>query len=189
VMEDPWNHYPTMEAYEESELGTNIQDYNTDESPFLKTIQVRLQQVQKQLDAIQDGTLPFDGVYNEGSVCPDWRDESSEDNAPGFNAGDESSFLHSGTFVESETCGSGLSECVASAECFDHNSGICAYDGEILTVECQVALPLCRPCFPYSRCSSSRSPDAPQGGGGKASGAHWIIVIVVTGLSWCWILA
>jgi len=74
VMDDPWNHYSTVGDYEGSELGTNIEDYNTDEAPFLKTLQVRLQQVQKQLVAIQEGTLPLDGAYDEGAVCSDWRE-------------------------------------------------------------------------------------------------------------------
>lgn len=137
VMEDPWSYYPTIEAYADSELGADMEHYNTDDSPFLKTIQVRLQEVQKQLNAIRDGTLPRDGVYDEESVCPDWRDNSSEDYVSLSNVEGDSSVPDSGTFVESEICGSELSECAAATECFDHKSGICAFDGEILTVECQ----------------------------------------------------
>merc|ERR1711970_207804 len=46
------------DLYTLSELGRDTSDYNTDLSPFLKTFVVRLEEVQKQLDAINDGTLP-----------------------------------------------------------------------------------------------------------------------------------
>merc|ERR1711862_82751 len=61
VVDDPWSHYLTVDDYKESELGTNIEDYNTDSNPFLKSIQVRLKEVQNQLDAIREGTLTRNG--------------------------------------------------------------------------------------------------------------------------------
>lgn len=206
VKEDPWFVYPTLESYEEWELGTNIQDYNLDTSPFLKVIQVRLEEVQKQLDAIQEGTLPRNGVYDPAAFCPDWRDSDSgvivtgstvaddcvtpgcAETAPCYSnnlfscssegeiineeckaatLGCDSCFPYSrcgtgtnitveqsGIFVESETCGLDLAECAPFSTCFDHTNGICAFDGIILTVECQASLPSCKPCFPYSRCGS-----------------------------------
>jgi len=204
VAEDPWNQYPTVEAYEESELGTNIEDYNTNERPFLKTLQVRVQQVQKQLDVIKEGTLPADGVYDEEAICPDWRDGDSKNYVLASASDGEvtKSAPHSGTFMESETCSfEPSSECAAAANCFDHMSGICAFDGEILTVECQVFLPSCKPCFPYSRCGSGTPPDIPMDGSDTGSdtvsGADDLITkfrsriftVVVAGLSWIWSVA
>mmetsp|Transcript_8256 Transcript_8256/g.20386 ORF Transcript_8256/g.20386 Transcript_8256/m.20386 type:complete len:786 (-) Transcript_8256:188-2545(-) len=185
VIEDPWNQYPTIEAYEESELGRNTEDYNTDNSPFLKTIQVRLEQVQKQLNAIQEGTLPRDGIYDQQSVCPDWRDSKSENYVP---TAIESVVPHGGTFVESGSCGEERSECATATECFDHKSGICGFDGEILTVECQAFSPLCKPCFPYSRCSSGEVvKETGVGTSGvralDSSVLFWIIPLVLASLS------
>lgn len=60
----------------------------------------------------------------------------------------------SGKFVESDTCGPEFAECSLGSPCFDHNSGICAFDGSILTEECREAELYCKSCFPYSRCGT-----------------------------------
>ena len=180
VVDDPWSHYSTLEEFEESELGRNIQDYNTDSSPFLKSMQFRLQEVQKQLDAIQEGTLPRDGVYDEESVCPDWRDASSEDYIPDLNDKDDNSLSNSGSYVESDACVSDLYDCTTAEKCFDHRSGMCAFDGKILTTECEEALAFCKPCFPNSRCSS---------GAGSIIVFNIVTTVALVGLSWCWIVA
>jgi len=202
IMDDPYNQL-TMEEYEEYELGTNIDDYNRASSPYLKKMEARLAQVQAQLDAINEGTLPRNGVYDKGEKCPDWRDSSGEDYTPGSTVAEscdiedctasapcydnnyyvcspEGEFVFeecklaspfcdscfpysrcgssdetSQLFVESDECGAELADkCAGFTGCFDHKSGVCAYDGEILTVECEDALPLCKPCFPNSRCGS-----------------------------------
>lgn len=59
------------------------------------------------------------------------------------------------TFVPNDdTCGDEFVDCELASHCFDHSSGRCAFDGSILTVDCQVANPFCKPCYPYSRCGS-----------------------------------
>ena len=200
IMDDFYNQL-TMEEYEEYELGTNIDDYNRASSPYLKTMEARLAQVQAQLDAINEGTLPRNGVYDKDEKCPDWRDSSGEDYVPDSTMAEscaiedcmayapcydnnpfvcssegeivfeecklasplcDSCFPYSRCglsdeksqlFVESDECGAELADkCAGFTSCFDHKSGVCAYDGEILTVECEDALPLCKPCFPNSRC-------------------------------------
>lgn len=56
----------------------------------------------------------------------------------------------------SETCGAERSsDCASASECLDHKSRICAFDGDILTVECRDFFPWCQVYFPYSRCGSS----------------------------------
>ncbi len=60
----------------------------------------------------------------------------------------------SGKFVESDTCGPEFAECSLGSPCFDHKSGICAFDGSILTEECKEAELYCKSCFPYSRCGT-----------------------------------
>jgi len=213
VKDDGHNYYSSVEDYEKSQLGENIEEYNTDASPFLTTLRARLVQVQKQLDAIQEGTLPRNGQYDPEDVCPDWRNSNSEGMKTGSEVGEDctialcedaaicygnglnfcspegdlvieeckpaspfcdSCFPYSrcgsgtlliesgGTFVESETCGSDLADCKPATECFNHNTGICAFDGEILTVECQPAASRCKPCFPYSRCGLGEVPTDTQ---------------------------
>ena len=200
IVDDPYSRQ-TIEEYEEYELGTNIDDYNTESSPFLKTMEARVAQVQAQLDAINEGSLPRDGVYDKIEACPDWRDSSGDDYMAGSTVGESCAFEeckqagpcyennnfvcspegdlvveeckfaspfcdscfpysrcgtgsddNSGVFVESDDCGAALADCATATSCFDHKSGMCAYDGEILTVECGAALPFCKPCFPNSRC-------------------------------------
>lgn len=60
----------------------------------------------------------------------------------------------SGKFVESDYCGPEFAKCIMSSACFDHKSGICAYDGSILIEECKEAELYCRQCFPLSRCGT-----------------------------------
>jgi len=218
VLEDPFSttpanigqnikglgQYQSVEEYEKSELGRNTNDYNVNISPFLKTLQVRIEEVQKQLDAIQDGTLPRDGVYDEGSVCPDWRDDTFEDYRSaatvaddcaipfcsdaaicyGQACGPDGNFLYdectmaaalcnncfpysmcgsaptepSSVLVQSSACGPEYVDCATASSCFDHKSGQCAFDGEILTMECKEALP-CRSCYPDSRCGLNETPE------------------------------
>ena len=64
-----------------------------------------------------------------------------------------------GSFVpNNETCGDEFELCELASACFDHGSGRCAFDGSILTVDCQEAVDICEPCFPYSRCGSGDPP-------------------------------
>jgi len=201
-----------QESYESIQLGRDLSDYNSETlSPFLKIMTVRFEEVQKQLDAIANGTLPGGGVYEKGAKCPDWRDSNSENYFAGSSVAEDcavpfcedvgicyensealcnlqgefvipdcefaspicdSCFPYSrcgtggpedytGILVESETCGPELAaECAEAPRCFSHASGVCAFDGEILTVECQPSLP-CKPCFPYSRCGSGEPPEVP----------------------------
>jgi len=60
----------------------------------------------------------------------------------------------SGKFVESENCGPEFYECSLGSACFDHKSGICAYDGSILIEECKEAELYCKQCYPLSRCGT-----------------------------------
>lgn len=69
----------TVESYEESELGLDYSDYNTESKPLLKTLSARLIEVKAQLDAIREGTMPRDGKYGENEICPDWRDDDGSD--------------------------------------------------------------------------------------------------------------
>ena len=41
--------------------------------------------------------------------------------------------------------------------CFDHKSGICAFDGSILVEECREAELFCKACFPHSRCGTLKN--------------------------------
>ena len=61
----------------------------------------------------------------------------------------------SGEFVESDYCGPEFAECSLASACFDHKSGICAYDGSILIEECKEAELYCKQCYPLSRCGTS----------------------------------
>jgi len=200
--------YQSLEDYEKWELGRGKEGFNSDVSPFLKTFTARMEQVQLQLDAIEAGTLPRDGVYDDGTACPDWRDINNDDYLPGSKVADdcphdfcigagqcyENSFFtcYGGEFqleeckqlspacdscfpysdcgtggsntrsdavVESETCGSELAvQCASFSACFNHKSGICAFDGEILTVECQgEPVDSCKACFPNSRCGAQKT--------------------------------
>eukprot|EP00581_Thalassiosira_minuscula_P031820 CAMPEP_0183768422 /NCGR_PEP_ID=MMETSP0739-20130205/16733_1 /TAXON_ID=385413 /ORGANISM="Thalassiosira miniscula, Strain CCMP1093" /LENGTH=874 /DNA_ID=CAMNT_0026007653 /DNA_START=27 /DNA_END=2648 /DNA_ORIENTATION=- len=60
----------------------------------------------------------------------------------------------SGEFVESDSCGALLADCKLGSPCFDHKSGVCAFDGSILIEECREAELFCKPCFPKSRCGT-----------------------------------
>ena len=194
--------------YETSELSENYDDYNSPSMPFVKVLAARIDQVQAQLDAIADGTLPRDGIYGPNEKCPDWRDPSGDsyisgssfdascglnfceeaapcyDNSPMFCNPDgtlafdeckaaspfcDNCFPYSkcgggsinsddsAVFVEDdEVCGPAVSDCSKAYGCFDHLSvGACAYDGEILTEECNLAEQYCKPCYPNSRCGTT----------------------------------
>lgn len=140
VLEDPLGWvYSTIESYEESELGTEIDGYNTEISPFLRVMKARLVEVRKQLDAIGEGSLPLDGVYDPRGVCPDWRDSSSED------------YIAGSTLEES--CP--VPGCDLANLCYSDNA--CTADGEMLFAECGAATPFCDSCFPYSGCGLGRT--------------------------------
>mmetsp|Transcript_2552 Transcript_2552/g.4215 ORF Transcript_2552/g.4215 Transcript_2552/m.4215 type:complete len:838 (+) Transcript_2552:29-2542(+) len=54
-----------------------------------------------------------------------------------------------------ESAGEGTEACQdLAAPCFSHTNGECAFNGELLTVECKLAEP-CKPCYPESRCGKS----------------------------------
>jgi hypothetical protein len=205
--------YNTVEEYTEMELTEDTSKSNTLLNPFLPSLRARLEEVQKQLDAIDSGTLPRNGEYDSRSICPDWRNPgvemyssfmtedcpNAECSLAGFcfsvNCGDDGEFMFpecfpaedlcsecypyskcgsaqdvvtSGTFVESDVCGPELAECASAAPCFDHLSGQCAFDGEILRADCFPVAQSCAPCFPNSRCGSGElAPgiDAPDDSG------------------------
>jgi len=209
--------YGSVEEYENSEL-TRGTDYNSASSPFLKTLAARMEQVQLQLDAIEAGTLPRDGVYDSDAICPDWRDENNEDYLPATKVTDDCAFDFcaggagcyenspftcidgelqiedckglspacdscfpysdcgtgggelSSAIVESESCGSELAEqCALFSGCFNHRSGVCAFDGEILTAECQGEMvDSCKPCFPNSRCGAGEASETESEAGMEA---------------------
>ena len=209
VVEDPLNSM-TLEQYEDSQLGTDLDGYNTEDPAFLKLLELRLIEVRAQLDALEKGTLPRDGVYGENEVCPDWRASDGEDYIAGdvivedfcpsvdacedaapcygpFVCSAEGEFFYddcnqaspfcdscfpyskcgssddeSSKFVESEVCGTDFAECSTASPCFDHKSGVCAYDGEILVTACQDADIFCKSCFPYSRCGTALPTDSPS---------------------------
>merc|ERR1712029_39663 len=84
IADDPWFQYPSVAEYEESELGTDVRDYDEDESSYLKILAVRLQQVREQLDAIEEGSLSLEKTtYPSDALCPDWRDYGN-----GLDSGD-----------------------------------------------------------------------------------------------------
>mmetsp|Transcript_5297 Transcript_5297/g.6675 ORF Transcript_5297/g.6675 Transcript_5297/m.6675 type:complete len:174 (+) Transcript_5297:1-522(+) len=60
----------------------------------------------------------------------------------------------SGKFVESDSCGPEFAQCNLGSPCFDHKSGMCAFDGSILIEECKEAELFCKACFPHSRCGT-----------------------------------
>ena len=135
VVDDPLFFYSSLKAYEDAELGTTFDDYNSVTSPFLKVVEARLEQVKGQLQAIKTSSLPRDGIYGEAELCPDWR--------------------ISEPLVESDLCGPELAACGVGAHCFDHQLGICLEDGTILTdavPECAEAAENCKHCYPNSRC-------------------------------------
>jgi len=85
VVADPLfsNSYSSLEAYEDAELGTTFDDYNSETGPFLKVTEARLEQVKEQLQAIKNNNLPRDGIYEDAEKCPDWRiSEPPVDSAP-----------------------------------------------------------------------------------------------------------
>eukprot|EP00985_Skeletonema_marinoi_P002551 scaffold1055_cov146-Skeletonema_marinoi.AAC.1 len=61
VVDDAFAKDQTVESYEESELGLDYSDYNSESNPLLKTLSARLDEVKAQLDAIRSGSLPRDG--------------------------------------------------------------------------------------------------------------------------------
>jgi len=74
----------------------------------------------------------------------------------------------SGDFTDNEECSSGNFEyysiCkVTASACFSHQTGYCSFDGELLTKECQDALP-CQACFSNSRCSDYGPSEQLDGG-------------------------
>jgi len=222
--------FQTVADYEEEELGRNTSNYNSRKSPFLKTLSVRLKEVRKQLDAIEAGTLPRNGVYDTNSVCPDWRDDNFEDYVlgttvskecalddclavgqcydnspfscldgnliipdcqpyspkcdscfPYSDCGTGSNKNPSNAIVESKSdCEPDLAtQCASASKCFSHRSGHCAFDGEILTVECQRAAMPCKACFPNSRCGIQKD-DGNSGASGTTIAAmlSWMILAV-----------
>jgi hypothetical protein len=130
--------YGSIEDYVESELGRNTDDWDTEISPFLKTLTVRLEEVQKQLDAIRNGTLPLDEEYDRASICPDWRDHSGSED-----------YIAPSTMAED--CK--IPDCAAAADCY----GACSAEGEFLMDECKALSPFCNDCFPYSLCGTGAS--------------------------------
>merc|ERR1712154_585263 len=109
IADDPWFQYPSVAEYEESELGTDVQDYNEDESSYLKILTVRLQQVREQLDAIKEGSLSLDKTtYPPDALCPDWRDygngldlgDIDEDGSTTTATNDNNNGLHLGDVDE-----------------------------------------------------------------------------------------
>lgn len=63
----------------------------------------------------------------------------------------------SGKFVKSDMCGDAFADCALGSPCFDHKSGICAFDGSILVEECREAELFCKTCFPHSRCGTLKN--------------------------------
>lgn len=137
IVDDPLN-FLSISEYEESELSSNFDDYNTLSMPFLKVMEARLEQVQIQLDAIRADTLPRDGIYDKDEVCPDWRDSSGND------------YIR-GSTVDPVNCPFG---CEEAALCFDNNLEVCSPEGDLVIQECKAASPFCDRCYPYSRCGS-----------------------------------
>merc|ERR1712151_157774 len=42
-----------------------------------------------------------------------------------------------------------INPCQAESRCFDHDAGVCAFNGEMYDKTCNQG---CKPCFPESRC-------------------------------------
>lgn len=92
---------------------------------------------------------------------------------PHSRCGSATDLDNSGIFVSNiETCvEEELEICKFASPCFDHSTGRCAFDGSILTVDCQETVNLCEPCYPNSRCGSGDPPPMDNsnpvvGGGG-----------------------
>lgn len=145
LLSTPFDEKYDAEAYEKSELSPGFDGYNTQYMPFLRVMEARLEQVQAQLDAIKEGTLPRDGVYGKEEVCPDWRDDDS--------SGED--YLPRNTAVEGDACAS-FTSCAPAADCYRHNRFYCNAEGVIVPEGCKRATPFCDGCFPYSRCGSSK---------------------------------
>ncbi|KAL7533139.1 hypothetical protein ACHAXR_005068 [Thalassiosira sp. AJA248-18] len=75
---------------------------------------------------------------------------------PYSNCGGSSDDLSS-VFVESSECGPALADCKLGADFFNHKSGICAFNGDILIEECREAELYCKACYPESRCGMKDS--------------------------------
>ena len=61
--------------------------------------------------------------------------------------------------MESDSCGPEFAQCNLGSPCFDHKSGMCAFDGSILIEECEEAEMFCKACFPHSRCGTLEEED------------------------------
>lgn len=118
--------------------------------PFIKALEARKEQVLAQLDAIESGSMPRDGVYSDDEVCPDWRDPDGEN------------YIASDVFVGTDpNC---PAECEAASFCFNYGLGLCQADGSISGDDCFFASLFCQPCFPYSPCGSADSSGTFQDG-------------------------
>jgi len=135
IVDDPFAFGVTAESYEKNELGSDYSEYNTEAMPFLKTLLARLDEVNAQLEAIKSETLPRGGVYSEGEVCPDWRDEDGTDYMSGY--------------IFDSSCG--IPDCSEAAPCYDDTPFTCL-DGNLVVEECKQASPICDGCFPFSSC-------------------------------------
>ena len=100
-----------------------------------------------------DGNLIVEECKPAGSFCGPCYPYST----CGSGVKDESS-----KFVTGDSCGEQLGDCELGAGCFDHKSGICAYDGSILAEECRSADVYCRECYPHSRCGSLKASVKPE---------------------------
>ena len=118
--------------------------------PFIKALEARREQILAQLDAVEAGTMPRDGIYLDDEVCPDWRDSDGEN------------YIASDAFVG--TAPNCPADCEAAAVCFNYGLGICQADGTISNSDCFFASLYCRPCFPYSPCGSADSSGTFQDG-------------------------
>ncbi|KAK1745999.1 hypothetical protein QTG54_003923 [Skeletonema marinoi] len=97
-----------------------------------------------------DGNLVIEECKQASPFC----DSCYPASACGSRSKDES-----GKFVESDSCGPEFAQCNLGSPCFDHKSGMCAYDGSILIEECKEAELFCKACFPYSRCGTLEEDD------------------------------
>eukprot|EP01083_Nonionella_stella_P259011 884653_1 len=129
--------------YEASELSAEIEGYNTINSPFIRILRARKEQVEQQIEGFKAGTLPRDGVYGNGQVeqCPDWRDPDGMNYAVG-DYFDESCPL--------------AEVCAESQPCFSSNNfapTCSSSDGTFLIPQCEQSAG-CGDCFPFSPCGS-----------------------------------
>jgi hypothetical protein len=128
-------HYETLEDFEKVELTNDNSQHNIYENPFLPTLRVRLEEVQKQLDAIDSGTLPRNGQYDYRSMCPDWRNPEVEIEP---------------TFITADCPVPGCDGDVLA--CF----GQFCIDGEFMHEFCPLlGANECASCFPHSTCGSA----------------------------------